>query len=195
MPQSIISYSVIASHDFTFTTYLCLFIIFNRTRGRICKASIKVWRREKIWQNSSENLFVLFESMWHSNSLRALSCGKLWEPLPVLRNLFWLATPLSIKWIFVTPSKIWNLMATLYLWKIKSSWTFTFPVIVKHLKFSSYFSLRVHGIWWSTVNLLYHLSNYFRIKLYVKDVQCGEFFFPERVLWTVFMIHSDIKLL
>lgn len=69
---SIISTFAIAFHEFSFTTHLCLFIIFYRPWGRICTTSIKVWRGAKIWQNSSENLLVVFESMWHSNSRRIL---------------------------------------------------------------------------------------------------------------------------
>lgn len=44
----------------------------NRPWGRICTESIKVWRGEKIWHNSNQNLFVVFESVWHSNSRRIL---------------------------------------------------------------------------------------------------------------------------
>ena len=36
-------------------------------RRWICAESIKVRWREKIWQNSSKNLFLICKSMWHIN--------------------------------------------------------------------------------------------------------------------------------
>lgn len=41
-------------------------------RQRSCTASIKVWRGEEIWHNSSSYLFSVFESVRHSNFSRFL---------------------------------------------------------------------------------------------------------------------------